>query len=116
MNVIHAFRQFEGRTIVGRGVDAPLAAYTALPRYHWLPSLIIELERVDLRIRHPEGREWSFVLQLDYRDGLLPTADLIVKPTVYGVRSPAFPLTPNHRLSLGVIRSAIRRHIRRLSP
>lgn len=116
MNVIHAFRQFEGRTIVGRGVDAPLAAYTALPHCHWLPSFIIELERTNLGVRHPEGKEWSFVLQLDYRDRSPPTADLIVKPTVYGVRSPVFPLTPNRRLSLGVIRSAIRRHIRRLSP
>jgi hypothetical protein len=116
MNVIHEFRQFEGRRLVGRGVDAPLAAYTALPRYHWLPSLIIELERADLRVRHPKGEEWSIVLQLDYRDEEPPRASLIVRPTVYGVRSPVFPIAPGYPLSLRNIRSAIRRHVNRLSP
>lgn len=114
MKVIHEFRQFEGHAIVGRGVDAPLAAYTALPRLHWLPTFIVELERADLRIRHPEGKEWCFVLRLDYRGESSPTADLVVRPTVYGVRSPVFPLTPNYRLSLKTLRSAIRRHIHRL--
>ena len=115
MNVIHEFRQFEGRTIVGRGVDAPLAAYMALPHYHWLPSLIVELERGDLRIHHPEGKEWSLVLQLDYYDDAPPVPKLIVKPTTYGIRSPVFPLMPNHRLSLRSIRAAIRRHLHRLT-
>lgn len=113
MNVIHEFRQFEGRRLVGHGVDAPLAAYTALPGYHWLPSLIIELERSSLRIRHPEGKEWSFVLQLDYHGDEPPTAKLIVKPTVYKIRSPVFPLVPHRPISLRTIRSAIRRHVGR---
>ncbi len=114
MDIIHEFRQFAGRTIVGRGVDAPLAAYTALPHYHWLPSLIIELERADLRIQHPEGKEWSIVLQLDYHGDNPPMPKLIVKPTVYGCRSPVFPLVPHRPISLRLIRAAIRRHIRRL--
>ena len=114
MDIIHEFRQFAGRTIVGRGVDAPLAAYTALPHYHWLPSLIIELERADLRIRHPEGREWSIVLQLDYHGDNPPVPKLIVKPAVYRFRSPVFPLVPHRPISLRTIRAAIRRHIRRL--
>lgn len=115
MNVIHEFRQFEGHTVVGRGVDAPLAAYTALPRYHWLPSLIVELEQADLRIQHPEGKEWSIVLQLDYHGDKPPVSKLIVRPTVYGFRSPMFPLVVHRPISLRVIRAAIRRHIRRLA-
>lgn len=114
MKITHVFREFDGRRVVRRGEDSPLAAYTALSDHHWLPSFIVAVERALPWADHPEGKEWGVVLRLDYH-GSRPTGFLLIRPTVYRLPIPALRLAPNQPITLAIVRSRIQRHLRRLT-
>jgi len=49
---------------------------------YWLRTLIEELSRRTFRLRHPQGKEWFVVFQLDYQPNALPTGKLLIRPAV----------------------------------
>lgn len=114
MKITHVFRRFKGRRVAERGEDSPLAAYTALSDHHWLPSFITAVERAHPGVSHPEGKEWSVVLRLDYH-GSRPVGFLLIQPTVYRSPIPALRLAPNRPITVAIVRSRIERHLRRLA-
>ena len=118
MKVEYVIRVMKGQRVVDPipGKGEPITVYDIL-KFPWLPGLIKELQDHEITIRHPQGKAWHVVFQINYQIGQMdrPTGRLLIRPSVCGRLVPCINLSPLRPLTRRIVGRYMARFFREIS-